>query len=196
MANLKFQKIVQHCSWGYRFCRMYCRSRHCYGHRRAGERGKEGLKAALLTAPPLLAEQEWEQPLAHYKILALSNRRGRRACSKFYIYAAWCITHRTQSELNKSRTEAAFKSFGLSKTLHLHPQAGWHPTTCLSLYLWCPLAIKNPILKADELWCGANGNTTVWAQPGDSYKAQTTFPVRALQKPMSPQSKTSKAQSS
>lgn len=37
---------------------------------------------------------------------------------------------------------------------------------------------------------------TVWAQPGDSDKTQTTFPVRALQKPMSPQLKTSKAQSS
>lgn len=160
-----------------------------------GGRKLEGRTESCITHSSSIAGRTRRRAATH-SLQNTGNRGERRACSRFYIYAAWCITRRTQRELNKSRPETAFKSLGLSKTLRLHPQAGWQPTTCLNLYLWCQLAIKNLILNADELWSGANGNTTVWAQAGDSDKTQTTFPVRALQKPMSAQLKTSKAQSS
>lgn len=55
---------------------LHLRSRYCHGCWRVGERWKEGLKAASLTAPPLLVEQGGEQPLAHYKILATEEREG------------------------------------------------------------------------------------------------------------------------
>lgn len=81
------------------------------------------------------------------------------------------------------------------KILHLHPQAGWHPITHLPFYLWHPLAIQNGTLNADELWCRANGSAVVWVQPGDINKIESTFPVRVLQKTMSPRLKISKLQS-